>query len=74
MDMRNSYSKKYFFKTRKKAEVDVEIVAYGHIVSQWQKQRKKKKWVSCNTALVIPSPCQWSSKSVPTEARVNWEI
>lgn len=76
MDIRNSCSKKYLFKTRKRAKVDVERVAHGHIVNQLQKQRKKKKkkGVSCSTALVIPSPYQWSSKSVPTETRVNCEI
>lgn len=43
MDIRNSCSKKYLFKTRKRAKVDVERVAHGHIVNQLQKQRKKKK-------------------------------
>lgn len=41
MDMGNSCSKKYLFKTRKRGEVDFEGVAYGHVVSGRKKGRKK---------------------------------
>lgn len=74
MDMRESCFKKYLFKIAKRAGVGVERVAYGHTADQWQKQRKGQKRVSRSVAPVTPSPCQWSSKSAPTEARVDWEI
>lgn len=61
------------FKTRKRADVDVERVAHGHRVRQ--RERKENLKISVlQTALVVPIPCLWFSKSVPKGATVDWEI
>lgn len=42
MDMINSCSKKYLFKTRKRVEVDVERLACGHIVKSVAEEKEEK--------------------------------